>query len=68
MKPTEAVKTKMLETIIHRNIDRYKTHGEWFNLDLETILLEIDYALIRYEDDPMLNFLAKDQVLFTRFR
>ena len=67
-KPTAVAKVKMLETIIHRNIDNYKTNGEWFDIELPNLLLEIDFALIRYEDDPLLNTLAKDKVLFNRFR
>jgi hypothetical protein len=68
LKETTVSKVKQLETIIHRNIDNYKTHGEWFDLDLDKILLEVEFALIRYEDDPMLHCLAKDRVLFNRFR
>lgn len=68
IKETAFNKTKLLETIIHRNINKYKTHGEWFDIELETLLLEIDYALIRYEDDPLLGTLAKDKILFNRFR
>ena len=67
-KPTEAVKVKLLETIIHRNINNYKTKGEWFDIELSKLLLEIDFALIRYEDDPLLKTLVKDKILFNRFR
>lgn len=67
-KPTEVTKVRQLETIIHRNIDNFKTNGEWFDIELATLLLEIDFALIRYEDDPLLNSLAKDKILFNRFR
>ena len=61
LKETDAVKTKMLETIIHHNIKHHRTNGEWFNLDLKTILLEVDYALIRYEDDPTLQMRVKQK-------
>lgn len=67
-KSTEIAKVKLLETIIHRNINNYRTNGEWFDIDLSNLLLEIDFALIRYEDDPLLNTLAKDKILFNRFR
>ena len=65
--PTDAVKVKQLETLIHRNLSNYHTLGEWFNLDLEKLKLQIEYALIRYEDDPMLHTLAKDRLLYNRF-
>ena len=67
-KPTQVDKVRLLETIIHRNIDNYKTNGEWFDIDLKDLLLEIDFALIRYEDDPLLKTLARDKILFNRFR
>lgn len=66
-RPTEVDKVKLLETIIHRNINLYKTQGEWFNLSLDDLKMQIEFALIRYEDDPLLKHLAKDQLLFNRF-
>lgn len=39
------------EKILHFNLKFKKLKGEWFNETLNNILLEIDYAKIRYSDE-----------------
>lgn len=56
-------KTKLLETVIHRHLKMYKTNGEWFNVELNDLLLEVDYAIIRYGDDPILKSLLKHHMI-----
>lgn len=63
MKETESTKTRLLETVIHHHLKHHKTHGEWFDMSLKDILLEVEYALIRYEDDPTLRIRARDKWL-----
>lgn len=63
VKETDGFKAKLLETIIHKNINQYKTNGEWFDVDLKKLLLEIEYVFIRYEDDPILKVIVKDKLL-----
>lgn len=64
---TNVDKVVHLEKLIHRNITNYQTKGEWFNMPLDKLIGQIEFALIRYEDDPMLNVLAKDKILYNRF-
>lgn len=40
-----------IERHIHNNIRHLKTHGEWFNLELEEAKKEVQYAVIRYSND-----------------
>lgn len=61
LKETDSEKTRLLETAIHHNMKMYRTHGEWFNLPLEKIRAEIEFALIRYEDDPLLRLRVKSR-------
>lgn len=63
LKETEPSKTKLLESVIHHNMKQYRLTGEWFNLDLKTILLEVEYALIRYADDPILHVRVRNKML-----
>lgn len=56
-------KTKLLETVIHRHLKHYRTNGEWFNVPLEDLKLEIDFAIIRYGDDPILRSLVKHNMI-----
>ena len=60
---TCVTKTKLLETVIHRHLKMYKTNGEWFNVELKDLLLEVDYAIIRYGDDPILKSLLKHHMI-----
>lgn len=63
VKETDSSKAKLLETIIHNNISNYKTKGEWFDVNLSKLLLEIDYAFIRYENDPILETIVRDKLI-----
>lgn len=61
IKETEVSKTKLLESVIHHYLKLHRTHGEWFDMSLDDIKLEIDYALMRYEDDPLLRTRVKNK-------
>ena len=56
-------KTKLLETVIHRHLKFKRTSGEWFDVPLEDLKLEIDYAIIRYGEDPILKSLLKHNMI-----
>lgn len=60
VKPTSADKTKLLESVIHHHLRLHRTHGEWFDLSLEDVRLEVEFALMRYEDDPLLRTRVRD--------
>jgi hypothetical protein len=60
--PTDAAKTKLLETVIHRNLRSHRTQGEWFDIPIENLLLEIDFAIIRYGEDPLLRTLITNRL------
>lgn len=49
--PIEVAKTYIIEKIIHKNLANYKIMGEWYKTDISTIITEIKYAKIRYDND-----------------
>lgn len=61
LKETNAEKTKLLESAIHYHLKHHRTHGEWFNMSLENIMLEVEYALMRYEEDPILRTRVREK-------
>ncbi len=63
LRETSADKTKLLESVIHHHLRFHRTHGEWFNMSLENVLLEVEYALMRYEDDPSLRTRVRERWL-----
>lgn len=60
---TEYNRCKLLETALHRNLQSFRCNGEWFNLELDKLKLEVDYILIRYEDDQTLQTRLKNNLL-----
>lgn len=63
LKQTDSTKTKLLESAIHHNMKFYRTHGEWFDMPLDKVCSEVEFALIRYEDDPLLSMKVKGRWL-----
>lgn len=61
LKQTDATRTKLLETTIHHNMKMHKTNGEWFDLSLDKVIAEVEFAIIRYEDDPILPMRVKQR-------
>jgi hypothetical protein len=62
-KETDICKTKLLETVIHRHLKLYKTTGEWFNVKLDDLILDVEFAVIRYGEDPILKSLLKAHMI-----
>ena len=62
-KETAICKTKLLETVIHRHLQMYKTSGEWFDVTLANLILDVEYAIIRYGEDPILKSLLKAHMI-----
>lgn len=56
-------KVRLLERVIHRHLKMYRTHGEWFDISLENARLELEFALIRYENDPTVAMRLKDHLI-----
>lgn len=63
LRETDSKRTKLLESVIHKHLDQYRMKGEWFNISLEQAILHLDFALIRYEDDPLLEHLVKNKLI-----
>jgi hypothetical protein len=42
---------RLLEQTIHKTIKYRKTHGEWFDIELEDAIAEVKHARIRYLKD-----------------
>ena len=59
-KATDICKTKLLETVIHRHIKFHRTHGEWFNINLTDLKLQVDFVMIRYADEQNLRQLLNN--------
>ena len=43
-------KVKFIEKQIHKVIAHKRTKGEWFNIDLNDAISEVNFAVIRYEN------------------
>lgn len=63
LRETDSKRTKLLESVIHKHLDRYRMKGEWFDISLEEARLHLDFALIRYEDEPLLEHLVKNKLI-----
>jgi len=63
LRKTDSKKTKLLESVIHKHLDRYRLNGEWFDIPLEKAINHVDFALIRYEDDPLLEHLVREKLI-----
>jgi hypothetical protein len=50
-----ATRTKLLETVIHRNLKHHRLAGEWFDVPLDQLILEVEFTIIRYLDDASLR-------------
>ena len=59
---TDISQTKLFETILHRNLKHYKTNGEWFDISLNDLKLQLDFVLIRYGEEPNLRMLVKEKL------
>lgn len=62
-KETDICKTKLLETVIHRHLKMHKTSGEWFDVVLKDLILDVEYVIMRYGDDPILKSLLKAHII-----
>jgi len=62
-KATDICKTKLLETVIHRHLKFHKTSGEWFDVVLANLILDVEYAIMRYGEDPILKSLLKAHMI-----
>jgi len=51
IEPIPDDQVRLLEQTIHKTIKHKKTHGEWFDIDLEQAIAEVKYARIRYLKD-----------------
>ena len=60
---TNINKTKLLETIIHRNLKFHKTNGEWFDMSLQNLKLQVEFVLIRYGEEENLSILVKERII-----
>lgn len=60
---TDISMTKLLETTIHRHLKLHKTKGEWFDVSLENLLLDLRYVIMRYGEDPILKTLLKHRLI-----
>ena len=61
--PTDVKRTHLLEAAMHRNLRHCQQTGEWFDMPLDKLLLEMDYVMIRYEDDPTLSMRLKQNMI-----
>lgn len=45
----------IMERKIHRELGHYRIRGEWFRMTPEFAAGQVDYAIIRWLDDPLLD-------------
>ena len=48
---------------MHRNMRHYRQTGEWFDMPLDKLLLEVEHVMIRYEDDPTLGMRLRQNMI-----
>ena len=60
---TSITNNKLLESVIHRNLKHFRTSGEWFDLSLEKLKLEVDFVMIRYSEDSTLKTRITQNIL-----
>jgi Meiotically up-regulated gene 113 len=60
---TSTANNKLLESVIHRNLRHLRTNGEWFDIPLERLKLEVDFVMIRYSKDPTLKTRVTQNIL-----
>ena len=48
-------KVRLLEKKIHQTIKHNKVSGEWFDLTPEEAIAEVEFAMIRWSEDPLLG-------------
>ena len=53
---TTREKAEDLEKLIHRQLGHRRIRGEWFDLQLEEAIAEVQYAFIRWEGEEGLAF------------
>ncbi|RYD70080.1 MAG: GIY-YIG nuclease family protein [Verrucomicrobiaceae bacterium] len=49
-------RARLMEQIIHKTIRPFRLKGEWFKIDVASAIAEIEFALIRYGDEPNLRY------------
>lgn len=57
-------KTLLIEKMIHKNLRTYKKHGEWFDVSIDIAILEIKFAIIRYDNESFNHYHASANLLF----
>jgi hypothetical protein len=60
---TSTANNKLLESVIHRNLKHSRTNGEWFDISLERLKLEVEFVMIRYSEDSTLKTRVTQNIL-----
>jgi len=60
---TPTSNNKLLESIIHRNLKHLRTSGEWFDIPLEVLKLEVEFVMIRYSEDSTIRTRITQNIL-----
>jgi hypothetical protein len=51
---SEAVENaRLYEGLFHKNLNHKRTHGEWFDLNVEDAIAHIQFTLIEYEPSDL---------------
>lgn len=56
-------KARILEQIIHKQLNYKRTHGEWFDISIDDAIKQVQWCLIRFEDDPLLEYKFKNNLI-----
>ncbi len=54
--PAPEIKVAHLEKLIHKTLRPWKRTGEWFALDVETAIAEVQFGIIRWAEHPDLRY------------
>lgn len=47
--PVPRDKARLFERLLHRDIGYKRSHGEWFNLNVDDAIAQITFTLIQYD-------------------
>jgi hypothetical protein len=53
----ESAKVALMEKIIHKTVRPWRGVGEWFYLSVDDAIAEVEFALIRYGEENIRNYL-----------
>ena len=52
---------KFLEQFVHSQVNHRRLKGEWFDLSVADAIAEVKFAIMTWEDDPLLKMRVREK-------